>query len=63
MKASEADELKKGDIVYANFGGWPQECTVIDVLRTRRGRKIRVSFTRKDGHTVTDQVNHGNAWM
>ena len=63
MKAKEADGLNEGDTVYANFGGWPQECTVLYVRKERRCRRIGVRFTRKDGHTVDEEVRHGNAWM
>ena len=65
MTASEADALKPGDVVYATFGGWPQECLVMYVTRRPRGstRRIHVQYTTRDGTACTGAITHRNAWQ
>ena len=58
MKASDADKLKPGNVIYANFGGWPQDCTVISVVKERACRRISVQFRNKRGQVCEERIRH-----
>ena len=58
MTAAAADSLVPGDTVYACFGGHPQECIVLRVVKERSCRRIYVHYKRGDGHGCNDRITH-----